>query len=112
MTNFRIFTDDAPPELLALRPDTADGLMVGAYLAFLKWAASEPDVCARFEVDTGMKPPPKAMNGMEAMIDAATGADGAYGVAFIVWATKNMWGEEGDGESAANSLIKLMEPNV
>lgn len=72
-----------------------------AWASFVKWAATQPKIVARFEQETGeclgLYSPPKS--GLGAMIDKATG----YGARpatkdamrkFIYWVTEHQWGLE------------------
>ena len=64
-----------------------------AWAACLMWAIGEPNVLAQFEADTGLKfTPPR--NGIEAMIDKATGHQEAITRKFMEWFNKNVWGAE------------------
>ena len=67
--------------------------MAGIWAACLMWAVTEDAIVARFEADTGKKLPPPARNGLERMIDEATGVNRDIAVAFADWVTKEIWGE-------------------
>ncbi len=63
-----------------------------AWRDFMVFAVGEPDMRAAFEKAKGFPPFAAAKNGLEAMIDKATGIDDAYMEAFMLWATEYHWG--------------------
>jgi hypothetical protein len=82
----------------------------------------EPTV-AMFQRETGVKLVSAPRNGLEAMIDAATGAGEHRMMAFVLWVTKNIWGRDGvpdeilarldevtDSPGAAATVAKSKEP--
>lgn len=77
-------------------PAYADNpVMEGAWLAFVQWAIGEEGARAAFERETGAKwSPPK--NGLERMIDEATGHAESYVADFAEWITRNEWGRADD----------------
>jgi hypothetical protein len=79
---------------------------VPAWFGFIKWALGEKWIRAEFEKDTGIKAPPPARSGLEAMIDEATGIRLDYVKKFVVWLTRNYWGE---GEAPAIYFEKFKE---
>jgi hypothetical protein len=75
-----------------------DFLMQIAWQDFLWWAIGEKEIVKQFEEQTGMKfSAPK--NGIEKMIDDATGFQSTTLERFVVWATETMW--DGEPESTA-----------
>ena len=70
--------------------DTPD-YMAPAWVSCMSWAIGHKEIRAEFEAETGNRwVPPK--NGLDKMIDAATGNGGAYVAAFIEWANAKIWG--------------------
>lgn len=66
---------------------------IGAWVSCMEWASSHAPTLKQFTADTGitLAPPHHAI---ELMIDQACGIEpGANLRKFIVWATKNIWGE-------------------
>jgi hypothetical protein len=63
-----------------------------AWASCLMWAVNDPDAIAAFREDTGCKFQP-ARNGLDRMIDEATGAEAAFVKAFVEWFNSNVWGE-------------------
>lgn len=78
-------------DVMSLKPADTPDYMAPAWLGCIGFAARDAGICATFEAETGKRwTPPR--NGMDAMIDAATGADWAYVKAFIEWVNVNVWG--------------------
>lgn len=73
-------------------PHPDNPVMQIAWRDFLLWAFDQPHIRAAFESDTGRALPPTPRNGLESMIDGATGVHTAYAEAFAEWATVNLWG--------------------
>jgi hypothetical protein len=75
----------------SLMPADTPDYMAPAWASCMSWAISEADIRAAFEAETGHQySPPK--NGLERMIDEATGHGNAYVKAFVTWANENVWG--------------------
>jgi hypothetical protein len=70
-------------------------LMAIAWRDCLIWAAREPSIIESFTKDTGVKIIP-AQNGLERMIDQATGRDREIARQFLTWFNANIW--EGEPE--------------
>lgn len=76
-------------------PDNRDPIWQGAWYSALMWAIGKPEAVAAFEKDTGQRLPTPPANGLEALIDKATGANEVPYVAFINWFNENVWGADG-----------------
>lgn len=75
----------------SLMPADTPDYMAPAWASCMSWVLGDPDMRVAFEADTGMKfIPPR--NGLERMIDDATGHGDAYVAEFIRWANENVWG--------------------
>ncbi len=77
-----------------MKDNRNERLNVVMYLGCLQWASAEPNVIARFESDTGTKIPPKARNGLDRMIDEASGMNRMVFDKFVDWFDANVWGKE------------------
>lgn len=76
---------------MSLMPTDAPDYMAAAWLGCVSWAASNTDILQAFRDETGNRwVPPRS--GLEAMIDAATGADWQFIKSFIEWVNVNVWG--------------------
>lgn len=71
---------------------TRDEFLEIAWRDFCLWAASEPDCVAAFHAETGRSFMAKPANGLEAMIDQATGKIDDDARAFVDWVTDSQWG--------------------
>jgi len=72
---------------------TDDELNSIAWRDFVLWSSKQPDALKEFQEETGFSfLLPK--NGLEAAIDAATGAQIETAEAFVKWVTENFWGLE------------------
>jgi hypothetical protein len=81
-----------------LMPSDTPDYMEGAWIGCVLHAAGDPGLLAQFHADTGDRwTAPKS--GLEAAIDAATGADKEIADAFIAWVNSALWGPI-DGDSA------------
>ena len=78
-------------DVMSLMPDDTPAYMAPAWLGCIGWAAREDALVDAFRAETGNNWKP-ARNGMDAMIDVATGADWAFIEAFIKWVNVNVWG--------------------
>jgi hypothetical protein len=73
-------------------PSTTPDFMAPAWASALHWAIGSDHVRADFEAMTGKKwTPPR--NGLDRMIDEATGADKEYIEAFVAWFNEHVWGD-------------------
>lgn len=76
-------------------------IMAGAFASFMNWAYRQPEMHEQHCADTGLTRPQPPKNGLEAMIDKATGYEEKYAASFVEWAIKNHWGtEEDEGDDA------------
>lgn len=67
-------------------------VMAAAWSSFVQWAIRDSEIRDKFEESSGRKwTLPR--NGLERMIDDATGASAAYVEDFAVWVTRELWGE-------------------
>jgi hypothetical protein len=81
----------APDPALAWPPFRDSSIGAIAWRDFILYASAEPEILAAFKAATGLSfVPPK--NGLEAMIDKATGHTDATAEEFVIWATVNLWG--------------------
>lgn len=64
-----------------------------AWRGFVSWAYADDRMRAAFTAETGILWPPAPSNGLELLIDRATGAETAVAGAFAIWASEQ-WGEE------------------
>lgn len=71
-----------------------DQIMLPAFVSMVSWAFSEPGIRSWYEADTGATLPPSPRNGLEAMIDEASGVNDAYVMGFAEWAYVALWGME------------------
>jgi len=72
-------------------PSDVPEIMWPMYFSCLQWAIAEPEIMARFKVDTGLSySPPRC--GLDAMIDEATDLKGTIIKAFVEWFNLNVWG--------------------
>ena len=77
-------------------------VMQGAFSAFMKWIWEQDDAHKAHTAATGLARLPTPKNGLEAMIDQATGASEQYAASFVRWAIDTQWGVEGrDDQDAA-----------
>lgn len=86
-------TDDEKRDWLTrFYPADTPAEMMPAWLGSLSFAIGQEDMLAAFRAHTGMQwVPPR--NGLDRMIDAATGNDGKVFVeAFIKWHNECVWG--------------------
>ena len=68
-------------------------MMAQAYIDFAMWVFGKTEFLEAFKTETGITfVPPK--NGLERMIDDATGAGKSFISKFLDWLTVNHWGEE------------------
>lgn len=65
-----------------------------AWRGFIAWAIKQPEMREQFTAETGHQWPSAAKNGLEAMIDGATGYHEKVAEAFMLWATKTHWGAD------------------
>lgn len=72
-----------------------DDLMLPAFLSCLHWALGEPAIIDRYRAETGDAFAPAA-NGLERMIDRATGNDLAFLQRFSDWVEVNIFGRPED----------------
>lgn len=71
---------------------TRDDIREIAFRDFLTWAISEPEMVAAFDRDTGRTLGGKPKNGLEMVIDEATGKLNSDVFAFMLWVTEHHWG--------------------
>jgi hypothetical protein len=91
-----------PGGVRGTRPLEAE-IMTSAWMGCIHWAIGEPEVCERFEKETGLMLS-RARNPIEAMVDKVCGfnpqaSEGTL-MAFMDWVTLNFWGVEGQEEKA------------
>lgn len=79
------------PALLDLKPADTPDYMIPMWIACVHWAAGEPGILERFRAETGSAWQP-ARNGLEQMIDQATGSEWGFVEAFTKWVNVNIWG--------------------
>lgn len=72
-------------------------IMQGAWAACLSYTIRRTDAPAQFEAESGLKFTP-AKNGIEKMIDDATGYEADFLEKFIDWFNVNIWGKRDAGE--------------
>lgn len=82
--------------IIADKCPESDPIMAGAWAACLNYTISRTDALKRFEEETGNVFRP-ATNGIEKMIDDATGYEVEFLGKFIDWFNLNIWGTR-DGE--------------
>lgn len=78
-----------------------------AWHDFVTWAFSEESIVRQFEMETGLKKRSRPRNGLDVMIDAATGydrQDEKYASEFMLWVTRNIWGVEDAPEKVRREL--------
>lgn len=74
-----------------------DPLMRWAWQDFVAFACEDADMIEQYKAETGIVIPSRPRNGLEAMIDKATGFDqqtDQIALAYIKWTTTNYWGDE------------------
>ena len=71
-------------------------IMQGAFAAFIDWIWRQDGAHQQFTEETGERRPKPPANGLERMIDEATGHSDAYMGKFVEWAIKTQWGTEED----------------
>jgi hypothetical protein len=69
--------------------------MQGAFSAFMNWIWKQDGAHEAHTAATGVSRPIAAKNGLEAMIDQATGVSDQYAASFVQWAIDTQWGVEG-----------------
>jgi hypothetical protein len=74
-----------------LRPVDTPEYMTPAWLGCIHWAIGTPEIVDAFRRESGMAWTP-ARNGLDRMIDEATGVEKRFIEAFIEWANANIWG--------------------
>lgn len=78
--------------VMDLLPAHTPAYMADAWLGCIHWAIGDPDTLAAFTAVTGKTwAPPR--NGLDAMIDKATGNEAEFVRAFVLWANDNVWGD-------------------
>lgn len=77
---------DAEPR--ASQPEWINDCM---WAGFIRWALGEPKVRAQFEAATGKSLEPST-SPIDRLIDESTGYRDAALKAFVIWATREMWG--------------------
>src|ERR1035438_10256670 len=81
-----------------LEPEISDGdMMIDAYISFLHWAITAPELLVRFKEKTGEVFVQVPRSGLEALIDAACNVNVENEnvmLKFIVWVTETYWGED------------------
>lgn len=77
-----------------LRPADTPDYMTPAWLGCISWAIGDESVVAAFRQDTGLQWRP-GRNGIDRMIDQATGAEQEFVRAFVLWVNVNVWGPTG-----------------
>jgi hypothetical protein len=81
-------------------------LMGDAWVSYLLWAAQDTGILMEFTADTGMNLEALHSQGINRMIDEATGFQRATLIAFADWVTTNYWGIEGDEPTEAVGVRK------
>ena len=81
---------ESDPEINALVP--ADPLMAWPWRGSVDYALSQPDALAAFTAATGVAVP-RSRTPLDAMIDASTGRDRAFVLAFLKWHNDTVWGD-------------------
>ena len=71
-------------------------VMAGAFASFMDWIWRQDDAHAAFCEDSGMTRPSPARNALDRAIDEAAGYGKEYMGAFVAWAIRTQWGEDGD----------------
>ncbi len=71
---------------------TQDEFNALAWRDFVLWSSKQPEALQAFQNETGLSMSPSS--GLEAAIDAATGARSAIAEEFVKWVTENFWGLE------------------
>ena len=82
---------DAPADMFAPFYPARD-YMIPAWLSCLYWAVGDADMMDAYRTATGDNWRPSG--GLNAMVDAATGADRAFFLRFAGWFNTNVWGPE------------------
>jgi hypothetical protein len=70
-----------------------DPFMAGAFASFVKFAWERDDFHEGFTAATGRRRPAPPKNGLDQLIDDATGAHADYMEAFVAWVVREHWGE-------------------
>ena len=84
----RLTTMDRPP----LMPANTPTYMAPAWASCVLWCATDPDMIAEFKADTGIEYRPPA-NGLDVLIDKATGTGAEIGRRFVEWVNEKVWGD-------------------
>ena len=74
-----------------LRPADTPEYMTQAWVDCLLWAVGEPGILDRFREESGLRWTP-SRNGLEQMIDKATGVEAHFAETFVRWFNVNVWG--------------------
>lgn len=79
-----------------LRPANQIEAMLGypAWRSFVSWAFDQPEMRQQYTAETGRPWPAKPRNGLDAMIDQATGHAEHHAEDFMLWVTAAHWGDE------------------
>ena len=83
---------------------------LGMTVEFLRWAVIEPSLVAAFSAETGIQQMPAPKNGLEAMIDEATGAREHFLKALTVWLIENQWGWDSTPDSLRKMVLDFKSP--
>lgn len=75
-----------------LMPSNTPDYMAPAWASCVLWCSTDKDMIAQFVADTGLKFA-RPRNGLDAMIDAATGADAEIASRFVAWVNEWVWGD-------------------
>lgn len=76
-----------PPHM----PENTPDFLAQAWVDCLRWASASTEVLDAYEQSGGLMPRP-VRNGLDAMIDRATGINEAAFEAFVAWFNENIWG--------------------
>lgn len=93
MTQARPYTPEAIAPYPAFIRDNP--VMQSAFASFMSWLWGQDDAHAAHTEATGIARLPRPKNGLEAMIDVATGVSKQYAESFAQWAIDTQWGVEG-----------------
>lgn len=99
MTDLPAPTAPEVRDVLSLMPADTPEYMAPAWLGLIRYLIGQPEAFAAYRRETGCTyRPPK--NGLEAQIDAATGADWEFLKRFVAWVNVNHWGPMDGPEDA------------
>ena len=89
--------EDVPPEAVEdideLVEEMDAALGHPAWRGFVLWALNDPEMQRQYTAETGKAWPRPARTGLDAMIDEACDVRSKHAEDFMLWATREHWGD-------------------